>query len=165
MAVAVHDGVAHHVHAHPAHLAEGLPEAVEAESLRLHQGQQLLHRELRRGGLDEARRRVDDVAGGEDDLAPVALEGVDLLLGPGRDPLREVLVALGEEVGLQVLDVLDRRGMRIDDDVVHHLERGEVRGPQLLGHVGTEVRLGGVHVGGEAGDEEVGLLLGVHQVP
>ena len=60
--------------------------------------------------------------------------------------------------------MLDRRRVGIDDHVVDHLEGREVLGPQLLGNVGPVIRLQDVRVRRDARHQDVGLLLGVHQM-
>ena len=88
-----------------------------------------------------------------------------LFLGGARmQAVAGILVALGEIVRLDDRDVLDRRRIVVDDDVVDDLERGQVDGAQLLRHERPVLGLGDVRVGGQAGDQHVGLALGVHQV-
>ena len=52
----------------------------------------------------------------------------------------------------------------VDDDVVDHLERGEIDRAQILRHVRPVRSLGDVMVGRKAGDQEIGLALGVEQM-
>ena len=63
----------------------------------------------------------------------------------------DILVALGEEVGLEPLDVLDRLRVLVDDNVVHHLVSRQVQGPQVLRHMWPVVPLLHMGVGGKAG--------------
>ena len=57
----------------------------------------------------------------------------------GCRPLVGVLVALGEVVRLDHADVLERRRIAVDDDVVDHLERREIERAQILRHERPEV--------------------------
>src|SRR5262249_49767729 len=49
------------------------PQAIEIEPVRFHQEEKLLERDIRGIVLDQVRRRVDDIAGSEQELAAVTL--------------------------------------------------------------------------------------------
>ena len=76
-----------------------------------------------------------------------------------------VLVTLREIIGLDERQILQRRGLAVDDYVIHHLEGCKVDRAQVLRHVGPHVPLHDVHVGRQACDKNVGFGLGVDQVP
>ncbi len=61
-------------------------------------------------------------------------------------------------------DVLERLGVLVDDDVVDDLEGGEIDRPQVLRHVRAVRALGDVVVGRDAGDQDIGLALGIEQM-
>ena len=161
---AVDDGVADHMHPLALAVLDDPSQAIEVEAIGLHQKQQLLERNVRRLGLDQVRGRVDDVARCEQDFAAIGLQDFDLLLGLGIDARLGVLVALGEIVGLDARDVVDRRGIEIDEDEIDHFERRKIECAQLLGHEWPVLRLRDVRIGGEARDQDIGLLLGVEQM-
>ena len=75
-----------------------------------------------------------------------------------------IFVALREKIGLEKFQVLDGRRVLVDNDVVDALERGEVHGAQVLGNERAEVRLIDVRVGGQADDEQIGVLARIHQM-
>ena len=162
--VGVDDGVAEDMHTEATALIEGAPQAVEGDPLRLHQGEQFLHVQLRRLGLDEARRGEDDIAGREDHLAAVAVQDIDLFLSLRVHGFAGVLVALGKVVRLKKCEVFEWRGLLVDDDVVHQLECREVHRAQVLRHERTVVRLADVGVRRQARDEDISLALREHQV-
>src|SRR6516225_4926469 len=140
------------------------PQPVEIEPVGFHQEEKLLKRDIRRIVLDQVRRRVDDIAGSEQELAAVTLNDLELLLRLGIDAAVAVFVALGEVIGLQARDVRDRRRIGIDHDEIDHFERGKIERAQLLRHERPILRLGDVSVGGQAGDQDIRLVLGVEQV-
>src|SRR5882672_2519185 len=164
LGIAVHDRVSDDVHAEPVQPIERRPQGVEGETLAFHEREQLLVLDRRRCEFDELGGGVDDVARREDHFPAVFLQRDDLLLRLGREPARRVFVALGEEIRLQEGDVLDRGGVRIDDDIVDDFEGGEVQRAQFLRHVGTVLPLADVDVGGDAGDKDIGLALRVEQM-
>ena len=55
-------------------------------------------------------------------------------------------------------------GLRSMRTIIDHFERREIEGAQLLRHERPVLRLGDVRVGGEARDQDIGLLLGVEQM-
>src|SRR5438876_250082 len=75
-----------------------------------------------------------------------------------------VLVTLGKKVGLDARDVVERRGIEIDQHKIDHFERREIECAQLLGHERTVLRLGDVRVRGKARDQDISLFLGVEQM-
>ena len=75
-----------------------------------------------------------------------------------------VLKTLCEIVRLDQPNVFERFVSFVDEDVIDHLERGEVHRAQILGHVRAIDALGDVLVGREASDENVSLALGVKQM-
>ena len=83
----------------------------------------------------------------------------------GMDAAGLILVALGEVVGLDVCEVLERGRVLVDDHVVDDLEGGQVHRPKLLRDERAVVGLRDVGVAGQAGDQDIGLALGIHQVP
>ena len=103
--------------------------------------------------------------GREEHFAAVGLERVDLLLRPRVDAAVLVFVALGEIVGLDPGEVAERGRLLVDQHVIDHLQRREVERAQILRHERPVLRLGDVRVGGEAGDQDIGLGLGVEQMP
>ena len=162
--VAVNDGVAHDVRADAAEIVQGRPQLIEADALGLQQRDQLVDGEPGLVLGDDRARRVDDVAGREHHFAAVRLERADLLLRLGRQRTRLILEALGEEVGLDDPDALDRSLVGVDDDIVHELERGQVGRAELLRHVRAVGALRDVGIRRHAGDKHVRLLLGVHEM-
>src|SRR6266853_1888819 len=64
--IAVDDGVAHHVDLVVTELFQRRAQRIEAQFLAVHEGQELLALDRRRREVDQAGRRVDDVAGRED---------------------------------------------------------------------------------------------------
>ncbi len=162
--VRVHDRVANDMDAHASQRREGLAQLLEAEAFPLHQRVELGHGQVGWLALQDRGRGVHHVARSEQQLAAVCLECLQLLLGLGVQPFAAVLVAFREVVRLQVLDVLDRRLVVVDDDVVHDLERRQVHRAQRLRHEGTEVALLDVDVGGQARDQDVRLALREQQM-
>src|SRR5207302_7835828 len=53
----------------------------------------------------------------------------------------------------------------IDDYEIHHLQRREIGGSEVLGYVWTHVGLNNVRVRRQAGDQQVSFLLGIVQMP
>ena len=127
-AVPVHDRVAHDMDADAAQPVEHLAKSSEVHALGVHQAQKLVHRDSGGLQLEELGGRVDDVARREHDLSAITLQGADFLLGPGRNALGEIFVSLGEVIGLQAPDVLDRRRIGVDDDVIDCLECRQILG-------------------------------------
>ena len=162
---AVHDGVAHHVHVGAAEPGECLAEPGKRDALGVHQRDELFDRQVRRTGIDDGRGGIHDVARREQDLTAIALNRLELLLGFGMDPAVLILVALREEVGLDARQVFERRRSVIDDDVVDHVEGGQVERAQLLRDERPVGRLADLHVPGDAHHEDGRLALGVQQVP
>src|SRR5436190_1485193 len=80
------------------------------------------------------------------------------------DALRRILVAFGKQVRLQKLDVLNRRGLLVDDHKIDTFERREVHGAQVLRDEGAEAGLVDVRVRSQAGDEEIGLAARIHEM-
>src|SRR5262245_1666652 len=140
------------------------PQAIEIKPVGLHQEEKLLERDIRRIVLDQVRRRVDDIAGSEQELATVTLNDLELLLGLGIDGAIAIFVALGEVIGLDAGDVRDRRRISVDHHEIDHFERRKIERPQLLRHERPILRLGDMGVGGQAGDQDIRLFLGVEQV-
>src|SRR4030095_5475936 len=97
----------------------------EGDTLRFHEDGELFSRQIRRRLFDESRRRKDDVARSEDHFAAVGLQRLDLLARSGVNAAVAVFVALGEEVRLDELDVLQRRRIFVDYDENHELETSE----------------------------------------
>ena len=81
------------------------------------------------------------------------------------DSFGRILVAFREKIRLDDSQVLDRRLVIVDDDVIDALERGEIHGAQILRYERTEVRLVDVRIGGQARDEDIRVILGIHQMP
>ena len=161
----IDDDVADHMDAAAAERIEHAPHLVEGEVGALHQHHQLLDAQRRRRRFDQLARGEHIVAGREDDLAAVAADHLKLLLRLQRQAARLVLVALGEDVGLDQRQVLQRRRLGIDDHVIDDFEGGEIDRAQVLRHVRPIAPLQDVVVGGQTGDENVGLALGVEQMP
>ena len=161
---AVDDGVADDMDFEAFELLHDLTQLGKAESLGLHQRDQFLHRDIGRPALDQVRRGIDDVARRKQNLAAVALQGLDLLLGLRIDAVASIFVALGEIIRLQPRNILKRRRIGIDDDVIDHFQRGEIERAQVLRDERAIARLGDVRVRGQAGDQNIRLLLGVDQV-
>ena len=162
--IGVDDGVADDVDAQVVEAVEHAAQAVEIEVLGIEQRQELFGRDRGRRGLDDVRGREHDVAGREDHLAAIGLDRVLLLGGARMQPGRGVFVTLGEDVGLDQADVVDRRRLRVDHHVVDRLERGEIEGAQLLRHEGAEIRFQDMRVRRQARDQNVALALGVEQM-
>jgi hypothetical protein len=125
---------------------------------------ELFKLDRRRREVDQVRRRIDDVTGCEDDLAAVGLEDVGLLRGLNRHAACRVLETLGEIVGLDNANVLDRLCILVDDDVVDHFESGQIYRAQILRHVRPVRPLRNVMVRCDARDQKVGLAPGVKQM-
>ena len=162
--IAVHDRVADDMDAASRHGVECLPQLVERDAVPLHDDLELFELDRRRREIDQVRGRIDDVAGREDDLAAVGLEDVGLLRGLNRHAACRVLETLGEIVGLDDANVLDRLGILVDDDVVDHLESGQIHRAQILRHVRPVRSLRDVMVRRDARDQEVGFAPGVQQM-
>src|SRR6266404_2468412 len=140
------------------------PQAIEIEPVRFHQEEKLLKRDIRRIVLDEVRRRVDDIPRSEQEFASITLNDLELLLSLRIDATIAIFVALGEVIGLDAGDVRDRSGISIDHDEIDHFERRKIERPQLLRHERPILRLRDVGIGGQAGDQDIRLFLGVEQV-
>ena len=164
LGVGIDDGVADHVHVDAGKAVERAAQVVEGELLGFEQRDQLLVRQVRRRSLDQLGGGVDDVAGREDELAAVDVEHLLLLPGLARHAGGDVFVALGEVVGLHLAEVLERLGVAVDQHEVDHVQRGEIEGAQLLRHERAEVGFLDVLVAGDAGDQDVGAVGGIHQV-
>ena len=82
----------------------------------------------------------------------------------GWIPCSRILVAFGEKIRLDEFQILDRRLVIVDDDVIDALERGEIHGAQILRHERAEVCFVDVRIGRQARDEDIRVILGVHQV-
>src|SRR5689334_3540017 len=122
----VDDRVADDVDGDAAELVENGTQSREIERLRMHEHEKLVERQVWRTRLDECRGGIDDVAGREQNLAAIAFDRFHLLLRLRVDAAGLILVTLGEEVGLYTREIADGRRLGIDDDVIHHLERGEI---------------------------------------
>ena len=66
---------------------------------------------------------------------------------------------------MEGVDIVDRRGIRIDDDVVDQLESREIYRAQFLRHMRAIFALGDMPVGGNADDQNIRLALGEKQMP
>src|SRR5215468_9230957 len=161
---AIDDRVADNVNPLALASLEDSPQAVEIKPVRFHQEEKLLERNIRRIVLDQMRRRVDNIARSEQEFTAITLNDLELLLGLRIDTAIAIFVALGEVIGLDASDVRDRRGIRIDQDEIDHLERRKIERPQLLRHERPVLRLGDVGIGGQAGDQDIRLVLGIEQV-
>ena len=165
MGIAVDDRVADHMDVIPGHRVKRLPQPVERDVVALHDDLELLQLDRGRRKIDQAGRRIDDVSWREDDLAAVGLTHLRLFSGPRRHARGGILEALGEVIRLEQPDILERLGVTIDDDVIHDFEGGQVHRPQVLRHVRPMRSLGDVVIGGDTGDQNVRLALGIDEVP
>ena len=159
--VAVDDRVADDVHAVAVHIVEHATQTVEGDVVALHHDLQIRVTDVGRFDLEERARRIDHVARREDQFAAVGFDDAELFRGLGREPVAAIFEALGEIVGLDERDIVERLVVLVDDDVVDHFEGGEIDRAQILLDVRTINALGDMFVGGEAGDQDVGLALGV----
>ena len=77
---------------------------------------------------------------------------------------KEIFVALSEVVGLDDVQVLERRRVAVDDNVIHHFECSKVDGTYIFWNIGSKIRLRYVLVGSQAGNENITLGLCVEQM-
>ena len=75
-----------------------------------------------------------------------------------------VFVSLGEEIRFDDSEIDDRRGVAIHHDVIDHFERGQIHCAQILRHIGPHVSFLDVLIRRQAGDQDVGLGLGVEEM-
>ena len=162
--VAVDDGIAHDMDAKTVELFERRPQRIEGEALAFHEGKQLFIPDRRRRQIDQLCRGINDIARGENQLAPVLLQSDDLFLRFRRNAGGGVFVALGEEIRLQQRDVLNGCCVPVDEHEIDDFECSEIERPQVLWNMGTVLSLADMHVGGNADYEHVGLALCVQQV-
>ena len=81
------------------------------------------------------------------------------------DSFGGILVTFREQIRLDDFQILNRRRVVVDNDVIDALQRREIHGAQILGHERAEVRFVDMRVGRQARDENVGVVLRIHQVP
>ena len=162
--VRIHDRVSDHVNFCPGKRLQNRMQLVEGDPFRVHQGVQFIRREVRRRGLDDMGRGINDVAWGEQNFSAIAFQCFLLLPGPGMQAFFAVLISFGKVIRLDNFNVFDWRGIFIDDHVIHHFQNGEVHGAQILRHEGTEIGLMNVRVSGQAGDQDVRFALGIDEV-
>ena len=163
--VRIHDRVSNHVNFSPGKRLQNRTQLVEGDPFRVHQGVQFIRREVRRRRLDDMGRGINDVAWGEQNFSAIAFQCFLLLPGPGMQAVFVVLISFGKVIRLDNFNVFDWRGIFIDDHVIHHFQNGEVHGAQILRHERAKIGFVNVGVGGEAGDEDVRLALGVEEMP
>jgi len=130
--IAIYDRIADDVDALPFHRIERFPQFVESNAVSLHQDLKLFQLDRRRGEIDQVRGGIDHVAGRKNDLAAIGLHYFRFLGRLCGHACCRVLESLREIVGLDETDVIDRRGIPIDDDVIDHLEGGEIDRAQVL---------------------------------
>src|SRR5581483_11066913 len=108
-------------------LLECRGEIAERQTLGFEQHQQLLGREIRRLGLDDLRRREDDITWRKNEFTAISLKNVHFLLSPRIYSAVHILVSFGKVVRLQCPQILQRLRLPIDHDKVDHLQGSEVQ--------------------------------------
>jgi len=106
--------------------------------------------------LDEGGRAEDDLAATEDHAPAVVLDDA-AFLGEVGVMAGGVLPAFDVDVGAEFSQQRCRGRGGINIDQVHHLQGGEVFGPEFLGDVGPLLALGDLVVAGQGDYEQVAL--------
>src|SRR5260370_28382734 len=132
MSIAIYDRIPDDVDALPLHRIERFPKLVESNAVSLHQDLKLFQLDRRRGEIDQIRGGIDHVAGSENDLAALGLHHFRLLGRLFGHACCRVLESLRDIVWLDETDVLDRRVILIDYDLIDHIAALDIYRAQVL---------------------------------